>query len=90
MVATPKELPPIPFSEKTTDTLEVYHRLKKHYAEFQIWYHSDEAKPYDKRRLWNYGNRLKYKINRLEKKITFIFVDEGSKDIEDSKWRIGI
>jgi len=87
---SPKPLPPIPYSEYPTDTLEVYHRLKNHLAEFLLWYVSEDAKGYDKRRLWNYSNRLKYHIKRLERKITFVFVNEGTKDIEDSQWRIGI
>lgn len=90
MVSSPKSLPPIPYSDYPTDTLEVYHRLKSHLAEFLIWYASDESKDFDKRKLWNYQNRLKYQIRRLEKKITFVFVHEGTKDIEDSQWRIGI
>lgn len=90
MVTSPKSLPPIPYSENPTDTLEVYHRLKKHLEEYLIWYVSEEARQFDKRKLWNYANRMKYRIRNLERKITFIFVNEGSKDIEDSQWRIGI
>jgi hypothetical protein len=90
MVVSPKPLPPIPNSEYPTDTLEVYHRLKKHYEELMIWYESEEARQFDKRRIYNYSNRLKYRIRNLERKITFVFVNEGTKDIEDSQWRIGI